>query len=262
MRGTARLVRSLFQAGEIDGFLAFKEVQGQAVPFLFTPNQPDELAFLCDPGSLPRYPMERILLAIARIHPQAKLGMLTRECDARGLNELVKGNQIHPDRVLSVPLACCQSDLSLPTPCSHLSGQDQDPQEKPLPPRGLGKNITFKQLSALAPDERFQRWQEEFAKCIKCYGCRNVCPVYICKECVLEDNELIPAGQIPPDFSFHLIRACHMAGYCIDCGLCEEACPAEIPLRFFYRGVNQIVEKTFGYKPGAEGECSPFHRIV
>jgi Na+-translocating ferredoxin:NAD+ oxidoreductase RnfC subunit len=51
-----------------------------------------------------------------------------------------------------------------------------------------------------------------------------------------------------------------MAGFCIDCGLCEEACPAEIPLRLLYRGGNQIVERLFGYKPGKEIDCSPFHR--
>jgi hypothetical protein len=27
-----------------------------------------------------------------------------------------------------------------------------------------------------------------------------------------------------------------------------------------YRGGNQIVERLFGYKPGKEGEFSPFHQ--
>ena len=45
-----------------------------------------------------------------------------------------------------------------------------------------------------------------------------------------------------------------MAGRCIDCGLCEEACPVDIPLRLLYRKVNQIVAD---YRPGSGPEQSP-----
>ena len=48
-----------------------------------------------------------------------------------------------------------------------------------------------------------------------------------------------------------------MAGRCIDCGLCEEACPVDIPLRLLYRKVNQIVSDIFDYRPGSSPEQSP-----
>jgi formate dehydrogenase subunit beta len=48
-----------------------------------------------------------------------------------------------------------------------------------------------------------------------------------------------------------------MAGRCIDCGLCEEACPVDIPLRLLYRKVNQIVSDIFDYRPGSIPEQSP-----
>ena len=64
-------------------------------------------------------------------------------------------------------------------------------------------------------------------------------------------DELIPSGEIPPaNPMFHLLRATHMAGRCIDCGLCEEACPARIHLRTLYKEVAEIVDNEFGYRPG------------
>ena len=262
MNSIQETVHALFLAGKIDGFLGYRKIDGYLLPHFFLPENPDELAGLISDDPIPRYPLPKILVEISRAHPEARVGFLARECDQRALNEMVKLNQINPEKVLILPLTCCRSDLGQPTQCSYLRSPAANGNRPPFSPREADQDSARVELDGLNLEDRFQRWKEEFARCIKCYGCRNVCPVYICKECVLEDNELIPAGQIPPDFSFHLIRACHMAGYCIDCGLCEEACPAEIPLRFFYRGVNQIVEKTFGYKPGAEGECSPFHRIV
>ena len=44
-----------------------------------------------------------------------------------------------------------------------------------------------------------------------------------------------------------------MAGRCIDCGLCEENCPADIPLRTLYKKANAIVKDLFAYDPGSPG---------
>ncbi len=57
---------------------------------------------------------------------------------------------------------------------------------------------------------------------------------------------------------FHLVRAVHMAGRCIDCGLCEDACPMDIPLRLLYRKVNEIVLDVFDYDTGTNPDQSPF----
>jgi Na+-translocating ferredoxin:NAD+ oxidoreductase RnfC subunit len=45
-----------------------------------------------------------------------------------------------------------------------------------------------------------------------------------------------------------------MVGRCIDCGLCEEACPSSIPVRTLYKKVGAIVEDVFGYKTGETEE--------
>lgn len=260
MDNLQRIVHGLLQSRTIDGFLGYKEVNGHLLPFLFTGDRPEDLDGMVSHDPLPRYPLERLLVDMARARPQARMGLLARECDVRAVHELVKMNQLSFDHVFLIPLTCCRSDLHPAATCSHLQPPAKDGGKPPWPPRGIGTSATPEQLEELSPGERLRRWLEEFAKCIKCYGCRNVCPVYVCKECSLEDDGLIPVGRIPPDPSFHLIRAVHMAGFCIDCGLCEEACPAEIPLRTLYRGGNQIVQRLFGYSPGKEDSRSPFHK--
>jgi Na+-translocating ferredoxin:NAD+ oxidoreductase RnfC subunit len=49
-----------------------------------------------------------------------------------------------------------------------------------------------------------------------------------------------------------------MAGRCIDCGLCEDACPMDIPLRLLYQKVNQIVMDLFDYDTGTSADQPPF----
>jgi predicted molibdopterin-dependent oxidoreductase YjgC len=83
-----------------------------------------------------------------------------------------------------------------------------------------------------------------------------------CKECALEDDNLVATGDIPPEIPvFHLTRAIHMVGRCIDCGLCNEACPADIPLRTLYKKVADIIDDQFQYRPGYTEGKSPLNML-
>jgi len=50
--------------------------------------------------------------------------------------------------------------------------------------------------------------------------------------------------------SFHLIRAYHLAGRCVDCGECERACPVGIPLRSINGKAAKVVEESFRFRAG------------
>jgi ferredoxin len=58
----------------------------------------------------------------------------------------------------------------------------------------------FASLEQMSSDERLSYWFGQFSKCIKCYGCRDACPICYCKDCFLEaDRGFISPGEVPPD---------------------------------------------------------------
>jgi ferredoxin len=249
-------VEELLSSKEIEGFLGLCSRDGHTVPHLFRPG--DDLADMVlgdldGPGDV-RYPLNKKLTNLARAYPELTFGVLVRGCDERGLKSLFTWNQLSPQRVVPVGIACPQ-ELAKACEC-----------RKPYPDEFVGgekaegcASGSVADVEDLALDARFSMWMKEFAKCIKCYGCRDVCPMCFCRECTLDNDELIRSGEIPPEIPiFHLVRAVHMAGRCIDCGLCTEACPADIPLRTLYKKVNDIMDEEFSYRPGyEEGMQSP-----
>jgi Na+-translocating ferredoxin:NAD+ oxidoreductase RnfC subunit len=158
-----------------------------------------------------------------------------------------------------VEVGCCPSPLKEHPDCSSLESKEVGFYKKEV---GIDNNQSLESVENFEPQDRFSRWMYEFQKCLKCYGCRNICPVCFCKECSLEHEDLIGTGELPPEVPiFHLVRAVHMAGRCIDCGLCEDACPVDIPLRLLYRKVNDIVANLFDYKTGSSLKQAPLSLI-
>jgi ferredoxin len=87
-------------------------------------------------------------------------------------------------------------------------------------------------LNRLSPEERFKWWQNELSKCIKCYACRQACPLCYCTRCAVEVNQpqWIPVkSNTHGNMEWHILRAMHLAGRCISCGECGRACPVGIP---------------------------------
>ncbi len=126
-----------------------------------------------------------------------------------------------------------------------------------LPPEereGKKAETLMQEVALMDIAARNDFWQKELSKCIKCYGCRDVCPLCVCDECELEDLEWVTPGQIPPDAPlFHLIRAYHMADRCIGCGECEATCPMDIPLLSIQNWVRrQDPGIIFGFVPELE----------
>jgi len=247
-------VKTLFDEGKIKGFLALRSCEGNIVPHLY--NGPEELNNGFSLGDAQaagdsRYPLASVMMNILAEDPESAYGMLVRGCDDRALNELLRWNQIRsPERLIRVGIAC-PSELAMshecrrPFPAEYIAGEKAEP----------ASYLSVQEIQAKDLASRLEYWLKEFDRCIKCYGCRNVCPVCFCNVCTLEQDALIPTGELPPENPmFHLTRAVHMAGRCIDCNLCTEVCPAEIPLRTLYKGVAKIIEEEFGYVTGVEGE--------
>ncbi len=119
---------------------------------------------------------------------------------------------------------------------------------------------SFKEMSA---DERFNYWFDQFSHCIKCYGCRDACPICYCKDCYLEaDRGLVAAGEVPPSIMFPMIRATHVMDSCVNCGQCQDVCPMELPLSRLIFMLNRELAGIFNYEPGMDINALPPLRTV
>ena len=112
------------------------------------------------------------------------------------------------------------------------------------------------ELEELSCEERFEYWDGQFSKCIRCFACRNVCPACSCKQCTFDDSDLEVLGKAREDSEdkfFHLIRAYHVAGRCIDCGECSRVCPQDISLEKLNRKLIKDINELYGeYQAGLD----------
>jgi formate dehydrogenase (coenzyme F420) beta subunit len=248
MTDLAAIVREKLSGGA-DAFLCFKNEEGTVLPALITDADSPDL----EPAQVgeSRYPLGKIIIGLMREYPEKRFAVLVRGCDERALIELAKLEQVDLGRLVMVGVACSAEEADAcgcrrPYPSDIAIGNKVE---------AVRHDELIEEVESLPDTERLQWWREQFSRCIKCYGCRNICPMCFCKECALEDPYLVEPGVLPPEFpSFHIIRALDMAGRCIDCGLCEEACPAEIPLRSLYRKMQDIMEVKLEYRAGESAE--------
>ncbi|MCX7822248.1 MAG: 4Fe-4S dicluster domain-containing protein [Syntrophobacterales bacterium] len=255
-------VMQLFEKEMIKAFVGYRREGGHLIPAIF--RTIGELDFMeldhDEVCNVERYPIGDICRRLLDSWPEGKLGVMVRGCDERALFEMSKWNQVDLDRLVLVGIACSgewikKCGCKKPYPDNLIVG-------KPVVDFTYS-NTLGAYLESLSIEERKVFWDEAFIRCIKCYGCRNICPVCFCRDCSLEDPLLVKPGQTPAEFPiFHLVRALHMAGRCIDCGLCEETCPAHIPLRTLYRKINAIMEEELGYQTGVkDNEVCPLNKV-
>lgn len=241
-------VKRLLDSGQVEGVLALRAVGPGSAPHLFRPG--DDLD---DLTLWPKYPLPKILDILLAADPSVRLGMVARGCEERGLIEMAKRNQVDMNRIRLIYLACTAEERD-ECRCSWPYPSQIDVGEKV---EGIADALVaeHERLSLAA---RTEFWKRQFARCIKCYACRTVCPQCFCETCVLEDNLWVEAGVLAPPFpSYHLIRAYHTIGKCVGCMECENACPADIPLTVLYTLLRRDAEQMFGYVPGRSLEDLP-----
>lgn len=109
---------------------------------------------------------------------------------------------------------------------------------------------------------------EVFSGCIGCRSCRTVCPICYCRLCFIDmKDRRSPASAYLEHSSnagaakllsntllFHIGRMAHMTLSCVSCGMCEDACPSDIPIGRLVSMVSSNTTEIFDYSAGSNPE--------
>ncbi len=231
---------------------------------------------------------------------QRRVGIVVKGCDARSVVELVVEREVERERVQVIGVGCdgvldlkriwrrhgygvaieddgetllvdgseVERQPLLQHKCRHCL--DADPSiydvvvggrtaEGPEP-RGERQELA-ERFREMTPSQRRDFWRRQFARCIRCYACREACPMCFCRDvCIMQTQ--VPhwaGGEVNPKEAemIQLIRVGHLAGRCTGCGECERACPVEIPLMLLMEEQNRALEEMLDYRAGTDIEARP-----
>ncbi len=114
------------------------------------------------------------------------------------------------------------------------------------------------EIESRSSDQRWEWFQNEISSCIRCYACRNVCPLCYCPTCFVDDStpQWVGKSLDSADTSiFHILRAFHCAGRCTNCGSCETVCPMGINMRVLTSKLTKDVIDFYGTEAGLDKEA-------
>ena len=196
-----------------------------------------------------------------------RTAVVARPCDVRALNVLIHEGQVIREQVFVIGVACpgmldgegvaehCQRCKER-TPVFYDALVGKPPKLDVLAETWAD----VAGLEAMSPAERLAFWTREFDRCIRCYACRQACPGCYCFECLVEQVDpswVSIAHKVPEKAFFHVMRAYHLAGRCVECHACDQACPMHIPLSLLNRKIAKEVKALFGYVAGGDPEIPP-----
>ena len=116
-------------------------------------------------------------------------------------------------------------------------------------------------LDAMSVPERMAFWRFQMDRCIRCYACRNACPMCVCRDhCIAQSREphwLTQEDTATEKFMFQIVHAMHLAGRCTECGECQRACPMDITVLALKKHLNRTIHDIFDYQAGVDPAAIP-----
>jgi len=192
--------------------------------------------------------------------PEGKVGILARGCDSKAINRLINDNQIERENIYIIGLPCEGKSDDRCLSCTRKNPVIYDellwePEEPDTPPE-RSRFFRTEEVEALSVQARFDYWEDVYGRCIRCYACRNVCPVCTCRECYVDMNRDGFQGKhhnTAENTVFGITRAFHVGDRCIECGECERACPMALPILGQTQKIIKTVEELSGdYESGMD----------
>jgi len=231
--------------------------------FITKPDDADQLVWddQCF-ANLAKYLSRKEVLSLGR------LAICVKGCDERALLVLEKESQIDRSQITVIGLACdgvgsprlpkCEAcDVHMPRRADIVIGQADSVDDAGGPAKRFADVEEF--LSKSLAD-RLAYWKQELRRCIKCYDCRQVCPLCYCRQCIVDKNRPVAidtSATLKGNFAWQITRAFHLAGRCVGCDECTRACPAGIDLRLLNLSLARTAEEQFDYRAGMDPAVEP-----
>jgi formate dehydrogenase subunit beta len=213
--------------------------------------------------------------------PPQPVAVVVKACDSRAINVLLAENQFARGQVHVIGVACdgilegagftsAAEEGFLQARCRECADRTPAVYDTLIgePPAVEPVDTIHPDLAALdamTPAERAEFWLSQFDRCIRCYACRQACPMCNCPTCLYERDDSLYTGMgigLNEKRTFHLGRAYHLAGRCIGCDECERVCPMDIPIGLLNRKLAREIEALYGYRAGLEPVPSPITTIL
>jgi formate dehydrogenase subunit beta len=117
-----------------------------------------------------------------------------------------------------------------------------------------------RKIEALSSEEKWDFFDDLFSPCVRCYACRNACPLCYCPTCFVDESKPQWVGKGDDDIdikTFHFLRAYHCAGRCTDCGSCERSCPVGINMRVLTKKLEMDCKDLYHWEAGLSLDTRP-----
>jgi coenzyme F420-reducing hydrogenase delta subunit len=270
-----RLATTLLAEGQAAAVIGYTAgaLPGQMVPVFVT--RPEETPALgWSEGCL-----NNLAVYLPRaVREWGTVGVVVKRCDAAAAVGLLQEHQVARDRVVLIGVSCpgVRESGALALKCYPCDGEVPSVCDWTVTPQGAQKGAVASgvtrdvaadprealvaHLEALPAESRWAYWQDQFARCLRCYACRAVCPLCYCAVCVAEKNrpQCVPTRiDARGNTIWNITRALHLVGRCGGCDECARVCPAEVRLDLLNRRLSLEVERRFGYRAGGDPGAVP-----
>jgi len=212
------------------------------------------------------FPNLAAYLTRPQIKALGKAAIVVKGCDERALVVLEQESQIVPENVVVLGVACegvgdpraakcARCTVHMPRFADEVFGEAKaEPAAEPTRDPELAAFLEKSQ------EERWAYWTAELSRCIKCYACREVCPMCYCNRCIVDKNRptsIDTSATLRGNMAWQINRAFHQAGRCVGCDECTRACPMGINLRLLNLVLAETAAEQFAYRAGMDKDSPP-----